>query len=535
MENRKRSGYKTLLTSLTIATILSNMSIQEVHAGEEELSSELKSELEVTEDIAQDVVEDFEQDVEEDIDQEVAEDIDQEVEEDIDRDVAADLEHVVAEEQVQVAAAGSESNQERLKEAETQKNLTQELDTTSNNETLKFTSGDLSENLSHQDYEGPEILDVTVDKEIYKRGEVIEATVVAFDESQIERISLTFERDDGRWSPHTEYVEITDFTLNEDGNYVGTGTFQISTYDYDDKYQLVGAWGNDVYGNSSNIGDPSVLESVSFTITDKPEVTAPELISVELDKSVYQPGETIQATVVAYDDSGVESVNLNFNGIPLEESNAYRNISFYIDEFSLDESGNYVGVGHAQVPDYILDSDFNLEDINVYDIHGNYQYYSPYNESDFKFEESFEVVGSEIVDYIGPEILDVMVDKEIYKRGEVIEATVVAFDESQIERISLTFERDDGRWSPHTEYVEITDFTLNEDGNYVGTGTFQIFTYDYDDKYQLVGAWGNDVYGNSSNIGDPSVLESVSFTITDKPEVTAPELISVELDKSVYQ
>ena len=40
MEKKKNTGYKILLTSLTIATILSNVSMQEVHATEKAIISE---------------------------------------------------------------------------------------------------------------------------------------------------------------------------------------------------------------------------------------------------------------------------------------------------------------------------------------------------------------------------------------------------------------------------------------------------------------------------------------------------------------
>ena len=49
MEKKYRPGYKTLLTtSLTIAAILSNVSMQEVNAAEENRSNEVAPEQEVT-------------------------------------------------------------------------------------------------------------------------------------------------------------------------------------------------------------------------------------------------------------------------------------------------------------------------------------------------------------------------------------------------------------------------------------------------------------------------------------------------------
>ena len=48
MEKKKKTGYKILLTSLTIAAILSNVSMQEVNAAEENRSNEVALEQEVT-------------------------------------------------------------------------------------------------------------------------------------------------------------------------------------------------------------------------------------------------------------------------------------------------------------------------------------------------------------------------------------------------------------------------------------------------------------------------------------------------------
>lgn len=48
MEKKKKTGYKILLTSLTIAAILSNVSMQEVNAAEENRSNEVAPEQEVT-------------------------------------------------------------------------------------------------------------------------------------------------------------------------------------------------------------------------------------------------------------------------------------------------------------------------------------------------------------------------------------------------------------------------------------------------------------------------------------------------------
>ena len=48
MEKKKKTGYKILLTSLTIAAILSNVSMQEVNAAEENRSNEVALKQEVT-------------------------------------------------------------------------------------------------------------------------------------------------------------------------------------------------------------------------------------------------------------------------------------------------------------------------------------------------------------------------------------------------------------------------------------------------------------------------------------------------------
>ncbi|MGP6146573.1 G5 domain-containing protein [Jeotgalibaca sp. A122] len=383
------------------------------------------------------------------------------------------------------------------------------------------------------DHEGPVIKSISFNKDTYKRGEEIEVTVVATDDNDVEYISLDFMNDSvDRWGNALwKSVSVSDFEKNELGEYVVKGTFRITeqyegNFEIESTYQIASGSIYDIYGNTTNI-DVNIFDN-QITVYGTPDMVGPEIISITTDKENYKPGETIAVNVLVADETGIDYLSLKFED-EMEESNR----SFYlsVDTFEKDADGNYIGKGTMIVPLYTIDNTYRLTEFYAYDSAGN----STNSDSGVVTMPvvSFNVVDTGTTDLESPVVKVVSTSKDTYMRGEEVAVTVVVTDESEIERLELIFESDVLTEWGYPEYagVWIHDFSLNENGEYEGTGTFKV--YEENMTYYLSQSQATDIYGNATTISyEPSFA---SFNMTENPDKTGPELLTIIPEKADYK
>ena len=252
--------------------------------------------------------------------------------------------------------------------------------------------------------------------------------------------------------------------LQDDGSYRCEFTIDNQWYngDYD-----IRIFASDSLEHSAN-HDTGLIVTVYDSAED---YYAPELKSVNVDKTELKPGDILTITAEVYDDSRIDYVETSFmfgddfaTG-PDGEENIYT--------FIRDTDGLYKA--YIPITDRFLNGDYEIF-MHLTDEWDNYEY-------NIDSEVAFTVNGS-IEDQEGPAVTSVLFDKEKAVPGDEFTVTVEADDPSGIDHILIHIgpitDTYHAKYNPHL-YVTLYP---DEDGNFKATdlvdNSWENASYDVD-------------------------------------------------------
>ncbi|MBR2067485.1 MAG: Ig-like domain-containing protein, partial [Solobacterium sp.] len=331
------------------------------------------------------------------------------------------------------------------------------------------------------DAQGPIMESISIEKEVYTKGETIVITVVASDESGINENTLLAQFNSGGTSKDRVFY----FGHVEGNTYIGKLTVDENWVN--GTYHLGLLSGKDIYGNWGHKGNLAASFQIVGCRSDR---KAPIIDSLTTDKTTYGVGETITLTMVAHDDSGIDvnSMSSMFN-----ITGSSGDHTFYFEEVAENTYEGKLVVGESWQK-----GTYHMALTYIADIYGNWN-------TRHEIETSF-VVNSEIKDLEGPKILSLIADKEEYSIGDTIELTLRAEDKSGISEADMA--------------AQFNVYGLNKDRiftfNKVDEGVYKASAIT-DDTW-LVGTYNLgwlsvlDIYHNRANTIDVET----SFVLNDK-------------------
>ena len=381
----------------------------------------------------------------------------------------------------------------------------------------------------------PIVKNITLDKDEYRRGEMITLTAVVEEESAMKNVRVKFSSNLSDMFGDSIYFDalFEYFELNEEGHYVGTTNFRLSeseleTFEQNSIYTLESVHAEDVYGNTSFTQNEFRNQ---FELSGEADIKVPEIVSISVDKDSYTAGEQVEVTIVATDENSLVEGLLVFEGI----NGHNRDFNVWIDSFYLNENGEYVGEGIIDIPDNTIDNTYRLTYVQLIDNMDNHLWLDTREDPQELTNISFNV-DTGVTDYEGPIVHEISFSQPEYHRDEEIEMTVVISDDSPIEYMNLYLDVLNGQ-NDYNYSAYFSEFIENEEGQYVGTTTvrirdFEITDYSQNSTYEITLGLIQDRYGNVSEFSRGEYSNTVNlFGI---PDLEGPEIIELKTDKEEY-
>ena len=350
------------------------------------------------------------------------------------------------------------------------------------------------------DRTGPEIIKISTSQDTYKPNDIIDVIIELFDESGIEEAEVSFYSNVFTWL-HTSTIK--DFRMNEQGNYVGIGKIKVpelllSRYSPVYKPELLeginfsaySVVSYDTYGNASLIDyiNESKSADANFKVVDADlHVTqisedtyksGPMINGISLDKTQYEPGDKVNISIDVWSfNLPMEYIELKFNRYGSNQSDDVHVFNAIFKSFEKISDEQYRGYTTIEIPDYTVNDHYKVFEALGSDILGQ-----EINQYSFRYESfgqrpyDFEVINAKDRGYEVSEILEITLDKEIYEPNEEIKVTLVVSNYSEFKSAEINAN------NPYSSKYDkqllpsliINNFTLNSDGNYVGTGIIKI-------------------------------------------------------------
>lgn len=195
-----------------------------------------------------------------------------------------------------------------------------------------------------------------------------------------------------------------------------------------------------------------------------------EVVSIATDKETYGPEDIITVTLTAKSEGEMKNAILDFLG------DSYRSISVNIDTFSLDMDGFYVGKGTTVVPTTTVNGTYTLQAMIAQDMNDNFTSFGMKPESVPSIDLSLEIINAVEKKENTIKVLEVILDKEVYKPNEDINYEVLISSTNQIKNVNLGFRGYGNEFdSPSALHgMPINVFEVDVNGNYIGRGSIPI-------------------------------------------------------------
>ncbi|MDG2774706.1 hypothetical protein HKB01_05275, partial [Vibrio parahaemolyticus] len=154
--------------------------------------------------------------------------------------------------------------------------------------------------------------------------------------------------------------------------------------------------------------------------------TPPKLISLEIDKTKVETGNTITITAKVTDDvSGVSSVYVSFEGNTGQQLPGIR-------LYKTDEEDTYKGI--LRTGKYEEPRTLRVETVHLSDNAGNWESYTPAE------DYGFTIINNGEVDTTPPELISLEFDKTEVEAGDTIKVTAIVTDDvSGVSSIYVSF------------------------------------------------------------------------------------------------
>ena len=272
-----------------------------------------------------------------------------------------------------------------------------------------------------------------------------------------------------------------------------------------------------------------------------------EILGVTLDKEVYRPGEEVEVTIEVSHVVGLDSAEIVFGNTVSMDAEFLEIINFEKDP----NTGNLIGRGSYTISEFPagFEADFYIFKITSYvkneePITIRYDYTNPDPQSPLH-NVGFELLNP-IIEKEELEVLEVRLDKDVYRPEDTPQLTVVVSGESDIDYVSLWFAmKESGGWPD----VVVDNFKIDQEtGNYVGTTTLDLsyYAFGYTEPFH---PFFINVYDKSGNVTEirndydsPETINPLldaTFTIDyteEEPNDSekGPEFISISVSKEEY-
>lgn len=241
------------------------------------------------------------------------------------------------------------------------------------------------------DNDPPTAVAVDFDKDTLKPGEMVNIQLEAEDLSGIQYAAIGLA---GPNNKNNEYVELS----NEDLS----GSFTVPTNAEPGKWRvryitLFDTNNNEITIDYTEDQYPETFDTFSVDNENYDNVP-PTLLDIELSKSEVNAGDSLEVYVTAEDQSGINSVNVEFsNG----------EMSLYVNEFTEQTDGRLKGT--VNIPAYYKNAEWYVSSLYVYD--KNYNEFSKNYEKNNNPFSKFTVINDN-PDVIAPVISEVYFEKE---------------------------------------------------------------------------------------------------------------------------
>ncbi|MDR7078865.1 chemotaxis protein CheY-P-specific phosphatase CheC [Neobacillus niacini] len=385
-----------------------------------------------------------------------------------------------------------------------------------------FSNGDFSVINEKIDITPPIIKSVTVDKKEVQPGEKVKVSFEAEDDkSEIQNLELYYR------IPNQSEKHVTASLNPSTGRYEAEITFGEFSQSGNWKISYIhisDVMGNERYLLNQLFGYPGAemmnLSGGDFHVTNiNEDVTVPDVISVEVNKNQFVPGDIATVELGVIDSqSGVAFVEVHFSG-----SN-----SGYISEEAIYNSLTQKYEAKILIDQYTRPGTWSVDGIRVIDKEENQEYLSS---QEFDFTSGKFTVVNENPDFMPPVFHAISVDKkEVQPGGEVTISLDVTDEQSSVSYVYVRLINEYGTrlWKEAVFNTQTDKFeTMLSITEKTKPGIWEVESISVSDDD-----------GNSKYIYDglDTNLSNGSFNVNnDEVDIAAPVFHSISVDKKVVK
>lgn len=264
------------------------------------------------------------------------------------------------------------------------------------------------------DVEGPEFVNLELDKLKYEVGDTGILHIELSDENHISNVILNFSN--GRSDVLVE-AGIKDFALNQFGNYEANIPIELTPYLKTGEYTLGYTRIEDINGNW-RFGNLAVWP-IYFEIENNSKLSDTDLIRVDVENNILSEGESTQVIVELSHPFEINEVELLFQGQENQSGPSSNTFTFTANEIIQNTNGNFEAIFDIQLPKSSMTNIYKLSSINYSDSYRSKENLSEYDSN---------IVSSKVVYHMNPiveaespaikVVKDIILDKEYYSEGE---------------------------------------------------------------------------------------------------------------------
>lgn len=266
----------------------------------------------------------------------------------------------------------------------------------------------------------------------------------------------------------------------------------------------------------------------------------PEILSITLDKHEYAPGEVVKVQFKIKDINKLENVSIGFSN---DTAVGETTLAESLDNPSAIQSADGVWTVNVdvEIPKKIGDTSFSFSTATVDNVNGGGDTIAPQlgpttlNVQALKFSVKNKV-NQDKIDTVAPQIKNVSVDKNVYKPGETVNATVMLEDISKLREVSLSFGKEpfDGK-AGISKFADVTKATRDKEGKWIVPLQLQIPKDNINTSYQFAHVSAVDEFGNSVALVEGVTKQPELSKIGFKVEADNKATLSNKEDKDKKQ
>ncbi len=316
------------------------------------------------------------------------------------------------------------------------------------------------------DYDAPEIKSVTLDKETAKYGDIITATIVISDDSDLQNVELRCSK---LFGTSSEVVSRIIGVHQNDGTYkayitVNDDFINGQTHD-------ISVYAEDIYGNHAVKYDLASLEVYDESRTM--DIEGPIVESITVDKNIVKIGDTLTVTLTATDASEIRYIYLSC----LRNSSGSGRGAANLEKQS---DGTYIG--YMTIDEEFIDGETYSIMPSGYDSSGN----------DLRSYPTIMFIvdnDNNETDVVGPVLESITLDKETVAVEDTVKVTMNISDDSDIQNVTINVYKKGEGLSVATPTVE-----KQSDGTYVA---YINIGYNFEKTWYAIKVSAEDSYGNT--------------------------------------